>query len=412
MRRRNTRRGRLMLLLACVILLLAVAEPAAESAADRYYLPRVLLWRDADVGDIRRFPARPVGAAPPPFHYSQTEATTGIDPRLQTVTTEVDGRKEERPLLQDVLASTGTTAFVVIQNERLVYEHYFNGHDRNSTETSFSVAKSFVSALVGIAIAEDHISSVDDPVTAYLPELRERDPRFEQITIRHLLTMASGLRYRDDGLPWSADDTKTYYATDLRHLALEDFSIEGEPGQHFEYNNYHPLVLGLVLERATGSSVAQYLEEKLWKPLGMEADGSWSLDSEASGFEKMQSGINERAIDFARFGSLYLNLSGGAWRGQQVVPRSWVEESTRAQVATPSGLGYGYFWWVGKDGRYAARGNHGQFIFVAPGRGLVIVRFGTRFGLGGEGEAWMEMFEDLASKFDVVAPGRVGLGSG
>ncbi len=222
--------------------------------------------------------------------------------------------------------------------------------------------------------------------------------------------MASGLRYRDDGLPWSADDTKTYYATDLRYLALEDSSIEGEPGQHFEYNNYHPLLLGLVLERTTGSSVAQYLEEKLWKPLGMEADGSWSLDSEASGFEKMESGINGRAIDFAKFGSLY--LSGGTWRGQQVVPRSWVEESTRAQVATPSGLGYGYFWWVGKDGHYAARGNHGQFIFVAPDRGLVIVRFGTRFGLGGEGEAWMGMFEDLASRFDVVAPSHVGLGSG
>lgn len=407
--RRNTRRARLMPVLACVILLLAVAGPAAESAADRYYLPRVLLWRDADVGDTRRFPNRPVRAAPPPMHYTQLEATTGIDPRLQTVTTEVEGRREERPL-QDVLDSNGTTAFIVIQNEQLVYEQYFNGHDRNSSQTSFSVAKSFVSALVGIAIAEGHISSVDDPVTAYLPELLERDPRFEGITIRHLLTMASGLRYHEGGLPWSADDTKTYYATDLRHLALEDSSIEGNPGQHFEYNNYHPLLLGLVLERTTGTSVAQYLEEKLWRPLGMEADGSWSLDSEASGFEKMESGINGRAIDFAKFGSLY--LSGGTWRSQQVVPPAWVEESTQAQVATPAGLGYGYFWWVGKDGHYAARGNHGQFIFVAPDRGLVIVRFGIQFGLAGEGGAWMGMFEELASRFDVVAPGRAGLGSG
>ena len=406
--RRNTLRGRWILLLAGAILLLAVAAPTAESATDRYYLPRVLLWRDADVGDVRRFPNRPVLTALPTMHYGQSEATTGIDPGLQTVTIEVAGRREERPL-QDLLASTGTTAFIVIQNEQLVYERYFNGHVRDSTVNSFSVAKSFVSALVGIAIAEGRISSVDDPVTTYLPELRERDPRFEQVTIRHLLTMASGLRYEEEGLPWNADDTKTYYATDLRHLALEGSSIEGAPGQYFEYNNYHPLLLGLVLERTTGSSVAQYLQEKLWKPLGMESDGSWSLDSEASGFEKMESGINGRAIDFAKFGSLY--LSGGTWRGQQVVSRGWIEESTRAHVVTPSGSGYGYFWWVGKDGHYAARGNHGQFIFVAPERGLVIVRFGTRFGIEGEGEAWMGVFEELAARYDVVEADRGGSGS-
>lgn len=397
------------MLSAGALLLLAVSWPAASAATDQYYLPRVLLWRDADVGDIARFPHHPVRAAPPPFRYVQAPEEAGADPRLQTVTVELDGRREARPL-DDVLASTGTTAFIVIQNDRLVHEQYLNGHDRDSTQTSFSVAKSFVSALVGIAIADGHIQSVDDPITAYLPELRERDPRFERVTLRHLLTMASGLRYQDGGLPWSADDTKTYYATDLRQLALEESSVEQEPGQRFEYNNYHPLLLGLVLERATGKPVAQYLEEKLWQPLGMEADGSWSLDSEGSGFEKMESGINGRAIDFAKFGSLYLNE--GTWQGQQVVPRTWVEESTRVQVVTPFGVGYGYFWWVGKDGHYAARGNHGQFIFVAPDRGLVIVRFGTRFGLEGEGEAWMGIFEDLASRFDVAAPGGVGLSSG
>lgn len=307
-------RSRWVLLLAGVLLLLAVAWPAASAATDQYYLPRVLLWRDADVGDIARFPHRPVRAAPPPFRYVQAPMEAGADPRLQTVTVELDGRREDRPL-DDVLASTGTTDFIVIQNDRLVYEQYLNGHDRDSTQTSFSVAKSFVSALVGIAIADGHIQSVDDPITAYLPELRERDPRFERVALRPLLTMASGLRYQDGGLPWSADDTKTYYATDLRQLALEDSSVEQEPGQRFEYNNYHPLLLGLVLERATGKPVAQYLEEKLWQPLGMEADGSWSLDSEGSGFEKMESDINGRAIDFAKFGSLYLN--GGAWQGQQ-----------------------------------------------------------------------------------------------
>jgi CubicO group peptidase (beta-lactamase class C family) len=138
------------------------------------------------------------------------------------------------------------------------------------------MAKSFASALMGIAIDEGHIKSVDEPITNYLPELLEKDKRFRSITIRHLLTMTSGIKYEEGGdLPWSedADDTKTYYATDLRELAL-NCQIEGEPGKYFEYNNYNPLLVGMILERATGMPVSHYMEAKLWMPMGMEADGS------------------------------------------------------------------------------------------------------------------------------------------
>lgn len=302
--RRTRHRGRwLLLLLGALVLVLAVASPIARAATDRYYLPRVMLWRDADAGDVHRFPARAVHATAPPFVYPTARIFPDADPRLQTVVVERDGHPEERGL-DDLLASTGTTAFIVIQNDRVIAERYPNGGSREATQTSFSVAKSFVSALVGVAIAEGKIGSVDDPITTYLPELRERDHRFSQVTIGHLLSMSSGLAYDDSGLPWSSDDTKTYYATDLRKLALEDSRVESEPGQQFEYNNYHPLLLGLILERVTGMPVAHYLQEKLWRPLGMEADGSWSLDSDASGFEKMESGINGRAIDFAKLGSL------------------------------------------------------------------------------------------------------------
>jgi CubicO group peptidase (beta-lactamase class C family) len=324
---------------------------------------------------------------------------TAPDPRLATIGVERNGQWEEQSL-DDELAATGTTAFLVAHGDRLLYERYFNGAERESIQTSFSVAKSFVSALVGIAIAEGRITSVEDPVTRYLPELRERDPRFDRITIRHLLTMSSGLRYEEGGMPWNADDTLTYYAPDLRALALKGVRIEGAPGERFEYNNYHPLLLGLILERTTGQPVARYLEEKLWQPLGAEADGSWSLDSQASGFEKMESGINGRAIDFAKFGSLYLH--GGAWRGRQVVPRTWVEESTRGHAAldpATAATGYGYFWWIGEGGHYAARGNHGQLIFVAPDEGLVIVRFGTQVGREGGNREWIRAFEEIAARF-------------
>jgi len=400
--RRGGRRGRWWLLLGGLVLLLALVSPIARAATDRYYLPRVMLWRDADVGDVHRFPARAVHAAAPAFAYPTGPSYPDADSRIQTIVIERDGKPQEQRL-DDLLASTGTTAFIVIQNDQLLGERYFNGDSRESTQTSFSVAKSFVSALAGIAIADGKIKGVDDPITMYLPELGERDERFNRVTIEDLLSMSSGLRYDEDGLPWNSDDTKTYYATDLRKLALEGTRIEGEPGKQFEYDNYHPLLLGLVLERVTGMPVAQYLQEKLWEPLGMEADGSWSLDSDASGLEKMESGINGRAIDFAKLGSLYLH--GGSWRGQQVVPRSWVEQTTQSQITTSSGLGYGYFWWIGKDGHYAARGNLGQFIFVAPDKGLVIVRCGTRYGLEGGGGAWIETFEALASRFDAPASG-------
>lgn len=154
--------------------------------------------------------------------------------------------------------------------------------------------------------------------------------------------MSSGIRYSEYHMPWS-DDTTTYYAPDLRAAAISS-PITGEPGQEFHYNNFHPLLLGMVLERTTGRPVAQYLEEKIWKPLGMESPGSWSLDSEQSGFEKMESGINGRAIDFAKFGRLFLN--NGNWNGVQLIPAEWVDESTRLDTTTDPAPQYQYFWWV------------------------------------------------------------------
>ena len=208
-----------------------------------------------------------------------------------------------RASFDELLASTQTTAFLIIKDDRLIYENYFNGYERDSINTSFSVAKSFVSALVGISIDEGLIDSVDDPITKYIPELQNKDSRYSAITIKNLLSMSSGLRYVEEETPFS-DDTKTYYDPNLRTVALSAV-IEEEPGKRFHYNNYNYLLLGIILERATGMPVAKYMEEKLWKPLGMEAPASWSLDSETNGFEKMESGINARAIDFAKFGRLY-----------------------------------------------------------------------------------------------------------
>jgi CubicO group peptidase (beta-lactamase class C family) len=206
--------------------------------------------------------------------------------------------------------------------------------------------------------------------------------------------MSSGLRYEEQGTPWS-DDTETYYAPDLRKLALTDTEIVGPPGEQWHYNNFNPLLLGIILERATSQHVAEFLEARLWQPLGAEADASWSLDSEASGFEKMESGINARAIDFAKLGSLYLHE--GEWNGTRILPVEWVRESTAIGDEHDLSPEYGYWWWTYRDEElgdyFAALGNKGQYVVVIPERDVVVVRHGRDFG-GVEG--WVGVIADMA----------------
>jgi CubicO group peptidase (beta-lactamase class C family) len=191
------------------------------------------------------------------------------------------------------------------------------------------------------------------------------------------------------------DDTYTYYGVDLRKEALERTEIEQPPGERWHYNNYNPLLLGLVLERATGTTVSDYMARTLWQPLGAAADASWSLDSERSRFEKMESGVNATARDYARFGLLFLH--GGAWNGRRIVPQGWVHAATTAQTPTDHANPYGYFWWV--DGRrrdrFYALGNYGQYIYVDPVASVVVVRLGSDWGFGNE--RWLATFRRISN---------------
>ena len=357
----------------------------AWSSTDESTFARAVIWRESDVGDQHRFPARqiPAGARTSPVRPG-SEADLVLN--------------GEGNRLDGFLSETDTLAFLVLHDDRLVYERYFDGATRASLQTSFSAAKSFVSTLVGIAIDEGLIESVEDPVTDYLPELAARDPRFRQITLRHLLTMSSGIRYREAGFPSLGDDTYTYYGVDLRDLALNRVRIEGPPGIGWQYNNYHPLLLGLVLERATGTSVSGYMATRLWQPLGAEAAATWNLDSERSGFEKMESGLNARPVDYARFGQLFLH--NGEWNGRRIVSENWVRAATGAEPTAESAYyhGYRYFWWldVNRPGRFYAFGKYGQYIYVAPDADAVLVRFGRDWGVGTV--TWLATFRDLADQ--------------
>jgi len=283
---------------ACLVALLpAACTPQAptfrapvQDASARQHIPdaqwvRAIAWGDADMDDHRRFPVRAItnGGIRFDFRQPSPQSLQRYLPALAALPRATNGRQVTEAL-DEFLKRNDTIAFLVIKDDALIYEAYFNGYARDSTVTSFSIAKSVVSALVGFAIAEGRIGSVDDQITTYVPELSAGDPRYRYVTLRHLLTMTSGVRYREGGMSWSDDATK-YYAPDLRAAAVSS-PIAEEPGRAFRYNNFNPLLLGLVLERATGRPVARYLEEKIWKPLGMDAPGSRSLDSALSGSRK------------------------------------------------------------------------------------------------------------------------------
>ena len=204
------------------------------------------------------------------------------------------------------------------------------------------------------------------------------------------------------------DDTPTTYYPDMRRLALSVRPGTDAPGTAFEYDKRAPMLLGMILERTTHQPVSQYLQEKLWQPLGMEYPPSWSLDSSQSGFEKIQEGLNARAIDFAKFGLLYLD--NGAWDGQQIIPSQWVVDSTapdpadarvwRTSAPWKQANGYyGYLWWgrTHPDGTYTymAWGDLGQFIFVSPADHVVIVRNGLT---DGGVVSWPEIFEFVTQR--------------
>jgi CubicO group peptidase (beta-lactamase class C family) len=360
----------------------------AWRSTDRSTIARALVWREADVGDQHRFPSRPIPAAGP---ASVLPAGPSADLRVQAP----DRGNAAR--LDDVLVGSDTRAFVVVHGGRIVYERYYGDSGPKTLETSFSVAKSFVSTLVGIAIDEGRIGSVDDPVTRYLPELASRDRRFEQITLRDLLTMSSGLRYEESSFPSPhGDDTYTYYGVDLRKDALERTEIEQAPGKRWHYNNYNPLLLGLVLERVTAMSVSDYMASRLWQPLGAGSDASWSLDSARSGFEKMESGLNATTLDHARFGLLLLH--GGQWNRRRIVSQEWVRTATRTYTATDFPNPYGHFWWIDgrRPDRFYALGNYGQYIYVDPRADVVVVRLGSDWGFGNE--AWLATFRAIADQ--------------
>ena len=278
-----------------------------------------------------------------------------------------------------LLKDLDTKAFMVLKGDSVIFEHYYGGHTPQTVSNSFSAAKTVVGLLVAIAVEEGKIKSLDEPVGNYLPAYKEGDKA--KITIRHLLMMASGLDWEESGANPLSENAESYYGWDLRGL-IDRQQLVDPPGKTFNYQSGNSQMLGLILEKATGKSVSEYTQEKLWKKMGTEHEAYWSLDDQ-NGVEKSFCCIYATARDFARIGILIHR--GGKWGEEQVVPAWYMKELTKpVKMATQDGIPnfrYSLHVWnyLDKNENITyCRGLMGQYIISMPKEDLVIVRLGSK----------------------------------
>lgn len=344
---------------------------------------RFVAYNVADIKDYKKFPSRPLENTETPYHFF--DASKKLDSMKVTV-------KGKKVPFDDFLDKNKTVAFLVIRKDSILFEHYVKGYSRESVVPSFSAAKSVVSILIGCAIEDGYIASVDESITNYIPELSERG--MDHVTIKHLLQMTSGIKFNESYINPFGHAAAYYYGRNLRKQIFK-MKLEDEPGTKFHYKSGDTQVLGLILERALKTRpITAYLQEKLWTPLGMEYDASWSLDRKDDGLEKTFCCLNAVALDFAKIGRLYLNY--GNWNGQQIVPEAWVRESTRQDTSDGSASHYQYQWWlISDEGDYMAQGILGQYVYIHPEKELIIVRLGKNYSNVG----WRNIFTSIASAF-------------
>jgi CubicO group peptidase (beta-lactamase class C family) len=348
------------------------------------------------IDDFRYYPGRQLRASRSPYHFKN--GTAGWRPADL-----VELGEREFDNLEELLSGSDTIAFLMLKGDELVYERYYQGHSPEAVSQAFSASKSVTSALVGAAIADGHLRSAEQPVTELVPELARRG--FENVTLEHLLTMTSGSSYVENDNPFGVH-VPFNYTSDLKKMILT-FRASGEPGREFRYKSGDTALASLALERALSPlTISDYMQQRLWEPLGMEHEGVWTVDREG-GLEKTWCCLAATARDFAKFGRLYLR--NGTWEGKQVLPAEWVERSTlRGGVARElwgedwQAVGfwnYGYAWWLASEemGDYLALGKDGQYIYVNPRHEVVIVRLGWSQG-GLPTSRWLRLFQYVAAR--------------
>lgn len=323
----------------------------------------------ADIDDYKIFPQRKIAKS--------------LHPQAWPLAGGLSGNKISDSLRKE-LEGLGTVALLVIKKDSIRYEEYWDGYNKNSFSNSFSMAKSYVGAMIGTALKEGKIKNINQKVGDFLPSFRKG--RKAEITIKHLLTMSSGLNWKEEYLNPMSTVSEAYYGKEL-HKLMDALEVTEDPGKIYRYKGGDTQVLAFIIEKVSGKSLSSYAEEKLWQPLGSENPAIWSLDHEG-GEEKASCCLNSNARDFARLGQLYLQQ--GNWNGVQIIDTNYIKASLEPNgLLTPKNENekvdfYGYQWWVIPDYKgikvFYARGVSGQYIAVVPSFKMIIVRLGKQRG--------------------------------
>jgi CubicO group peptidase (beta-lactamase class C family) len=354
---------KIWIILFGIILLLNVALVIAGKG----FIYKAVFYNLADIDDYKIFPERIVKKS---SHAQEWPLSSSFN---------------KMPIssdLEKMLTETESIAFLIIKDDTICYEQYWDGYGKGSYSNSFSMAKSYVGTMIGIALREGKIKSLDQPVGDYLIEYKEG--LRSKITIRDLLMMSGGLNWDEAYASPFSITTEAYYGSNLWRIIKRLKAVE-EPGKIFDYKSGDTQVLSFVLEKATGMKLSKYVEQKLWEPLGAVNDAIWSLDKK-DGDEKAYCCLNSNAREFARLGSLYLHE--GNWKGNQLIDSSYVKAALSSHgLKNREGNEvnyYGYQIWLtpnykGQNNFYF-RGILGQYVVVIPEKKVVMVRLGKKRG--------------------------------
>jgi len=345
--------------------------------------------------DYEHFPQRKIENQSPVFNFIEPKKDYNLGKLIGVTNKALNATNIN---LDSLVQLHKTISFMIIRNDTILYENYNENYSDTSLISSFSMVKPMISTLIGIAIAEGKIKSVDNSITDYLIEFKD-SPGFDKIKIKNLLQHTSGLKFSDGKLNLSSDNAKYYWGRSLRK-ELKELTFEYEPNKVFHYSSANTQLLALIIEKVTQKSVSQYLQEKIWQPLGMEAPAFWSLDNDTeNSMEKSFCCFQARTVDFAKFGRLY--LKNGNWQGTQIVPKYWVETSTQSDPNNNNRRNFNYNWGIGplKYKSYYAVGLYGQYLYIYPEKNIQIIRFGDT-DISYNPEYWTDIFIQIIDQLN------------
>tara|TARA_A100001011_G_scaffold240600_1_gene248560 strand:+ start:10563 stop:11702 length:1140 start_codon:yes stop_codon:yes gene_type:complete len=299
--------------------------------------------------------------------------------------------------LKKLNEETKTKSFLVIKNDSIVFEKYFDDHKSTSLSNSFSVAKSIVTSMLFKAIMEGEIKGLDQPLSDYFEEYKEG--LASELTVGDLASMSSGMKWSEKYYNVINITSESYFTDDLRSVVLRQDIID-KPGQSFRYSSGDTQLLGMVIEKATGTTLTNYLSEKFWQPMGAENSALWQIDSAKSGMEKAYCCIASTARDFARFGKLFINK--GKWNDEMILDPSYIDLSINPVFEDSPYYGYG--WWLyNYEGKkvFTMNGHLGQFVISFPDENIIIVRQGD-YNNKGNGDGSSDLFKYIAEGYKIA----------